>query len=211
MALSNDAAERKTYPMGTGVLDYFPDALAEVAKVSFIGNIQHNPGQPLHWAKEKSQDEPDCIIRHYTQRFEKDTDGTYHAAKMCWRALAFLQKLIEANNLEMTYPQYNEYLKKSPPRQIPCGEDVQYYKYVETPEGGITLITVNKEEYLSQPTILAHLGLQQQQAHLPKVAYRQTQNGLPDAKDSTSTAEQAPQTPSEASQLSEKLRKRESR
>ena len=44
--------ERKTYPIATGVLDYFPDAIAAVAYLSFRGNQQHNPGQPLHWARE---------------------------------------------------------------------------------------------------------------------------------------------------------------
>jgi len=46
------AAERKSVPICTGVLDYFPDALLAVAGVSKIGNDQHNPGQPLHWSKE---------------------------------------------------------------------------------------------------------------------------------------------------------------
>ena len=49
--LPSSAAERKKIPIGTGVLDYFSAALAEVAKVSFAGNEQHNPGQPLHWAR----------------------------------------------------------------------------------------------------------------------------------------------------------------
>ena len=44
-----DVNERKTYPMATGCLDYFPDALVAVARVSFVGNEQHNPGEPLHW------------------------------------------------------------------------------------------------------------------------------------------------------------------
>lgn len=106
-----DAAERKKLPLGTGVLDYFPDALIEVARVSFIGNQQHNPGEPLHWAKEKSQDEPDTIVRHFLERFNDDTDGTMHAAKMVWRGLAFLQKLIEARRKGMTYAEYNKFIR----------------------------------------------------------------------------------------------------
>ena len=93
--LSEDAAERKMTPIGTGVIDYFPDALAAVAKVSYLGNQQHNPGQPLHWAKEKSTDHFDTMIRHGIERFKREKDGTMHAAKMAWRALAFLQTLIE--------------------------------------------------------------------------------------------------------------------
>jgi hypothetical protein len=88
--------ERKQRPIATGVLDYFPDALAEVAYVSFIGNEQHNPGQDLHWDRAKSKDEADAAIRHFVERKGKDTDGTYHAAKACWRMLAYLQKMLEA-------------------------------------------------------------------------------------------------------------------
>lgn len=91
------AKERKTYPLCTGLLDYFPQALMEVARVSVIGNQQHNPGEPLHWAKEKSTDEPDCIVRHLIQRGTRDTDGARHSAKVAWRALAMLQREIEVD------------------------------------------------------------------------------------------------------------------
>lgn len=98
MLLSTDAAERKATPITTGVLDYFPLALAEVAKCSKAGNDQHNPGQPLHWAKEKSTDHADCIARHLIDRGSRDTDGVRHSAKLAWRALALLQiELEEAN------------------------------------------------------------------------------------------------------------------
>lgn len=110
--IPSDYKARKERPIATGVLDYFPDALAEVAYVSFVGNKQHNPGEPLHWAKEKSQDEEDAAIRHMAERFEIDSDGAYHAAKAAWRMLAFLQKLIEANRADMTYSEYNKHLKE---------------------------------------------------------------------------------------------------
>lgn len=87
--------ERKRFPVGTGVLDYFPDALVAVAEVSYHGNEQHNSGQPLHWAREKSTDEADTLIRHFLQRGQRDVDGLRHTAKMAWRALALLQKEIE--------------------------------------------------------------------------------------------------------------------
>lgn len=86
-----DAKARKGIPLTTGVFDYFPDALAEVAKVSVAGNEQHNPGQPLHWAKEKSTDHADCIARHLLERGKFDVDGFRHSAKLAWRALANLQ------------------------------------------------------------------------------------------------------------------------
>jgi hypothetical protein len=97
MGLVTDAKERKTYPIGTGVVDYFPDALAEVAHVSYVGNQQHNPGEPLHWAREKSTDEADALMRHFVERGKMDVDGLRHSAKMAWRALALLQKEIEAS------------------------------------------------------------------------------------------------------------------
>jgi hypothetical protein len=93
-----NSQERKDRPIARGVLDYFPDALAEIALVSKTGNDQHNPGQPLHWAKEKSTDHADCIIRHLIDRGKIDTDGMRHSAKVAWRALALLQIEIEEFN-----------------------------------------------------------------------------------------------------------------
>jgi len=97
LSLPTDKQARKETPIASGVLDYFPDALAAVAQVSFIGNQQHNPGQPLHWAREKSTDESDALIRHFLERGTMDTDGTRHSAKVAWRALALLQKEIEGD------------------------------------------------------------------------------------------------------------------
>lgn len=94
--LPDDAAERKTVPMATGLIDYFPDALAAVAHVSYVGNQQHNPGEPLHWARGKSGDEADTLIRHFAHRGTADTDGVDHSAKMVWRSLALYQKELEA-------------------------------------------------------------------------------------------------------------------
>ena len=88
--------DRKNRPIARGVLDYFPDALAEVALVSKTGNDQHNPGQPLHWAKEKSTDHVDCIIRHLIDRGKLDGDGMRHSAKVAWRALALLQTELDS-------------------------------------------------------------------------------------------------------------------
>ena len=90
------AEDRKKHPVATGVLDYFPDALIAIAGVSWAGNQQHNPGEPLHWARDKSSDEADAMLRHFLQRGQLDTDGQRHSAKMAWRALALLQKEIEA-------------------------------------------------------------------------------------------------------------------
>jgi hypothetical protein len=91
---------RKQFPVATGVVDYFPDALVAVAEVSRLGNDQHNPGQPLHWAKEKSTDHADCIMRHLIERGTHDVDGARHSAKLAWRALALLQIEIETEKRE---------------------------------------------------------------------------------------------------------------
>jgi hypothetical protein len=96
MTLPTDAKQRKNVPMARGLLDYFPDACAAVAELSRIGNEQHQPGQPMHWAREKSTDHADCIVRHLIDRGTMDTDGVRHAAKVAWRALALLQLEIEA-------------------------------------------------------------------------------------------------------------------
>ena len=102
--LSSNPKERKTYPVATGVLDYFPDALVEIAHVSFVGNEQHNPGTPLHWDRAKSTDEADCLIRHFLQRGTPDSDGIRHTAKMAWRALALLQKELEQEATSVSAP-----------------------------------------------------------------------------------------------------------
>ena len=90
------SAARKQYPVASGVLSYFPLALLAVAHVSYIGNEQHHPGQPLHWDRSKSSDEADALMRHFLQRGTLDTDGMRHSAKVAWRALALLQKELEA-------------------------------------------------------------------------------------------------------------------
>lgn len=99
MSLPTDAKERKGLPIYSGVVCYFPDALAEVARVSKIGNDQHNPGQPLHWAREKSTDQMDAAQRHildYGTGLVLDDDGGYHLAKAIWRLCAELQLLKES-------------------------------------------------------------------------------------------------------------------
>jgi hypothetical protein len=91
----NKGYERKQAPIFSGVLNYFPDALWLVAKCSKTGNDQHNAGEPLHWAREKSTDESDCLVRHLMQYDQLDDDGILHAAKVAWRALALLQRTLE--------------------------------------------------------------------------------------------------------------------
>ncbi len=93
--LPADSAARKQHPMCTGLLDYFPDALAEVARISWLGNQKHNPGEALHWARGKSMDHADCVVRHLTERGGFDPAGIRHSAQLAWRALALLQQELE--------------------------------------------------------------------------------------------------------------------
>lgn len=104
MSLPTDPKERKNMPICTGVLDYFKDALAEVARVSLVGNRQHNGDEPMHWAKEKSTDEADALVRHLLERGTLDTDGIRHSAKVAWRALALLQREIDAEQAHVIRP-----------------------------------------------------------------------------------------------------------
>ena len=81
-----DSAERKQTPVYGGVLAYFPDALADVARISKDGNDQHNPGEALHWSRHKSNDHLDCVARHL---LTPEVDS--HLANAAWRILAALQ------------------------------------------------------------------------------------------------------------------------
>lgn len=81
--------------MAEGLLDYFPNALAEISAVSRIGNDQHNPGEPMHHARNKSTDHANKIVRHLIDRGKRDSKGIRHTAYLAWRALALLQEEIE--------------------------------------------------------------------------------------------------------------------
>lgn len=118
--LPSDAAERKDIPIYSGVLMYFPNAIAEVAKISKQGNDQHNPGQPLHWAKHKSQDQLDCVARHLMEAGSIDTKGQRHSANLAWRALANLEIEILAERAGMTVEGYNRYLREHAQEAKPC-------------------------------------------------------------------------------------------
>jgi hypothetical protein len=76
-----------------------------VARTSKIANEQHNPGEPLHWAREKSTDHLDAMMRHiidYSKGEMVDSDGIKHIYKICWRALAQAQLDTEEDNLKLS-------------------------------------------------------------------------------------------------------------
>lgn len=98
MLVPIEDSPRKSMPLFSGVLKYFPDALLEVSKVSLAGNKQHKNGDELKWEREKSSDHMDAFMRHltdYAKGNEVDDDGLLHLSKCCWRIMAQLQLDLE--------------------------------------------------------------------------------------------------------------------
>lgn len=114
-ALPHDDASRKALPIFDVLTKYFPRAVLELVKVCVVGNEQHNPGEPLHWARGKSMDQMNSIQRHLMdyglgKRVENDPattrwkDGrgpsvrTLVLAHVIWRACAQLELDLEAES-----------------------------------------------------------------------------------------------------------------
>jgi len=114
MTLPTDSAERKDIPLYSGVLKYAPAALAGMARISKAGNDKHNPGEPPHHARGKSNDHPDCILRHAADVADIEAhikrgieeipfpceDGAVEAlltevSQLAWRAVMWSQELHE--------------------------------------------------------------------------------------------------------------------
>lgn len=118
--LPTDSNERKRYPLFSGLMRYFPAALAGVANHSVSGNEKHiHPGRPynpdidvLRHDRTKSTDHADCILRHlmdlsdlletfnYTGGYgaagERAQDAILAEANaLAWRALALAQDMHE--------------------------------------------------------------------------------------------------------------------
>ena len=90
--------ERKECAVSRGFFAYFPDAVALVARHSVRMNEKHNPGQPVHWSREKSNDHDDCIGRHSLAIAVDPNsldDGQPHIVCRAWRAMAALQEWAE--------------------------------------------------------------------------------------------------------------------
>lgn len=88
--------DRKEVPIYGGFLKYFPKAVQEIARLSYMANEQHNPGTPMHWDRSKSGDELDAMLRHSMGAGTIDDDRQRHSTKVAWRALANLEKELEA-------------------------------------------------------------------------------------------------------------------
>lgn len=95
LSLPDDDARRQELPMADGLLDYFPNALAEIARHSKLAGDKHHPGEPLHWERGKSTDHRNKIMKHLVDSGKKDGQGNRHSAALAWRALALLQEELE--------------------------------------------------------------------------------------------------------------------
>jgi hypothetical protein len=90
--------KRKDFPLYTGLLKFFPDALMEVSRTSKVSNDTHVGGDVMVWSRDKSSDHLDALMRHlkdYACGEDLDSDGCYHLSKVIWRACAQLQMDLE--------------------------------------------------------------------------------------------------------------------
>lgn len=156
--MTTDKKERKERPIASGVLAYFPDAIAEVANVSYVGNQQHNPGQLMHWARHKSTDHSDCVARHLLEHGTIDDDGLRHTAKLAWRALALLQTELEGDartdDIIRTYEEpaqkTNDHIDLHEHRRSPVPTKVG-----ETPKPTVPMYEENR--YVAPGAYMAHM------------------------------------------------------
>jgi len=152
MTLPTDSAERKEIPLYSGVLKYAPAALAGMARISKQGNDKHNPGQPLHHARGKSNDHPDCIVRHAVdvadieaalQRsdipIDKGDDSARaevveslltEASQLVWRAALWSQELHEKYGGAPLAPGAREPSAAEPEKEEPGWVDAAQKPYV---------------------------------------------------------------------------------
>lgn len=81
-SLPAGSAERKEYPLYSVLFGYFPAAMNSLAHHAYKSNDKHNPGKPLQWSRNNSDDHAECLLRHLQ---EGDYEG------VMWRAAALLQ------------------------------------------------------------------------------------------------------------------------
>jgi hypothetical protein len=129
----DDSAERKTYPVYSGLMAYFPSALAAVARHSYLGNQKHNAGLPLHHDRAKSDDEADALMRHL---MEGDYTG------VAWRALALLQKHLEAQGAPIAPGARNA----RPPARVALEGALQALGQVPQEAGAVLAELLNRSE-----------------------------------------------------------------
>jgi hypothetical protein len=78
----------------TCALDYFPNALAAIARWSRYNNQKYPPvdgSKEVRWSFDVSTDHADAIASHLIQRGTEDEAGFSHSVPLAWRALALLE------------------------------------------------------------------------------------------------------------------------
>lgn len=128
MSLPTDDRMRKMVRAFQGFVCYFPDATALVAYLSKVANEQHNPGEPMHWAKEKSQEELDSLMNHLMDLASKgelsqDSDGVLDAIKVAWRGMANLQRLADKHGTDKLFALMEEARHGTEQNRITDGGD----------------------------------------------------------------------------------------
>ena len=95
-------AEKKTKPqVARTVLQYWPRAMKEIAKVSMFGNSKYeNEPEDRGFASFPTHDFDDAVIRHYLDLYIKgpineQDGGVYHRAQIAWNALSALETYLE--------------------------------------------------------------------------------------------------------------------
>ncbi len=94
-SLPEEQSKREEFPIAEGCLDYFPAAIAAVARLSWLATRQHHPDKPMHWDRTKSRNHRDKILRHLIDSGGVDDKGIRHSVMVAWRALALLQEELE--------------------------------------------------------------------------------------------------------------------
>ena len=131
-----DSAARKEYPVYSGFIRYFPAAIAAVAHHSFKGNLKHNPGQPLHHDRAKSDDELDAMCRHLMEHEIPGMEDELIAA--AWRAMSELQKFKESRGAPIApgarIPVYEEQAVQHHAIEAPMPPLVELHEGDDCPE-----------------------------------------------------------------------------
>jgi hypothetical protein len=95
VSLPEDQSEREAMKLFDGFMAFFPNAMAEVSKLSYAATAQHHPDKPMHWDRSKSLDHLNKIGRHMIDAGKFDDKGQRHSAALAWRAMANLQEELE--------------------------------------------------------------------------------------------------------------------
>lgn len=150
LSLGRDHKARKGLPI-LRVLGYFTAAVAGLARHAVRGNAQHNPGERLHWARGKSMDHDECIVRHsldvldYQAWLERNPEHPEREAVLTeleheydarlWRAAADSQEFYERFRGAPPSPS-SKFTAPTPlPRFNPAVDDAPIVLTPDVPEG----------------------------------------------------------------------------